>query len=250
MLASYQRTLSNFSAWLRVRFEQRNLPCSVPLVSVSSSANPFSYSAEIRRKTLHLLALVIPFGMWWLGTPLALYSVGALTVVAVVADLIRAYSSSFNDWIRWIFGPLMRDEELPMVGERITFNGATCVLIGAFLLILLFPLRVAVPVLTMTMLADAAAALVGRRWGRHRWGPLPATVEGTAAFILTGLVVMIWFPFLPLGPAIASVIVAAIVEAAPLPVNDNIRVPITAALVVVLSESLVFGPAFFTLLPA
>lgn len=212
---------------------------------------PFSYTAEVGRKALHLIALVIPLGMWGLGTPLALYVVSGLALVAVAADVARAYSDAFNQWIRWIFGPLMRAEELPAVGERVIFNGATCVLVGAALLTLIFPLRVAVPVLTMTMLADAAAALVGRRLGRHPWGSLSATVEGSAAFVVTGLLVVIWFPTLGLGPAVAGVLVAAVVEALPLPMNDNIRVPLAAAVIVVAAEALFLDQPLrlFTSLP-
>ncbi len=178
--------------------------------------------------------------MWWLGTPLALYVLGLTAGLALTADVLRAYSPAFSNLIRWIFGPLMRAEELPEVGTRVTVNGATCVLVGAALLTLVFPLRVAVPVLTMTMLADAAAALVGRRIGRHSWGSLSATVEGSTAFVVTGLTVIAAFPALAFGPAAASVLVAAVVEALPLPVNDNIRVPLVAALVVAGGEALFF----------
>ena len=207
---------------------------------MTSSPPDFSYSAEIGRKTLHLLALIIPLGMWVLGTPMALYVLALGASIAVGADVARAYSSWVNDWIRVIFGPLMRDEELRAVGTGVTFNGATCVLVGAALLTLIFPLRVAVPVLTMTMLADAAAALVGRRVGRHPWGSLSATVEGSAAFVATGLGVMALFPALAYGPAAVAVVVAAAIEALPLPVNDNIRVPLVAALVVAGGEALFF----------
>jgi dolichol kinase len=171
---------------------------------------------------------------------MALYVLALGASIAVGADVARAYSSWVNDWIRVIFGPLMRDEELRAVGTGVTFNGATCVLVGAALLTLIFPLRVAVPVLTMTMLADAAAALVGRRVGRHPWGSLSATVEGSAAFVATGLGVMALFPALAYGPAAVAVVVAAAIEALPLPVNDNIRVPLVAALVVAGGEALFF----------
>lgn len=170
--------------------------------------------------------------MAWAGTPTAQYVLGGGAVLAIGADLVRAYSAAFNDWIRWIFGPLMRADELPPPGDGITFNGATCVLVGAALLALLFPLRIAVPVLTMTMLGDAAAALVGRRWGRHPWGSLSATVEGTTAFLVTGAGVMAAFGTLGPLPATAGVLGAALIEALPLPINDNIRVPLVAAALV------------------
>lgn len=204
--------------------------------------NPsLSYNGELGRKSLHLLALSIPLGMWWVGMPLALYLLAPAALLAVVADLLRSYSESFNTLIRWIFGPLMRPKELPEAGTEIRFNGATCVLVGAVLMVVLFPLRVAVPVLAMAMLADAAAALVGRRVGRHQWGSLSATVEGTAAFIGTGLAIMACFPAVPFGPAAAGVLVGAVVEVLPVPVNDNIRVPVVAALVVVGAEALLLG---------
>jgi dolichol kinase len=204
---------------------------------VVTASSQFSYAAEVGRKALHVLALVIPLGMWVLGMPMALYVLGTGAVVAVAADVARAYWPWFHEWIRTLFGPLMRAEELPAVGTRVTFNGATCVLVGAALLTLLFPLRVAVPVLTMTMLADAAAALVGRRIGRHSWGSLSATVEGSTAFVVTGLAVMAAFSSLALVPAVLAVLVAALVEALPLPINDNIRVPLVAALVVMAGEA-------------
>lgn len=208
---------------------------------MSAITDTFPYASEIRRKVLHLLALIIPFGMWWLGAPLALYVVVPLAIIAAAADVARAHSAVFNEWIRVIFGPLMRAEELPQAGTGITFNGATCVLVGASLLALVFPIRVAAPVLAMSMLADAAAALVGRRMGRHPWGGASATVEGSAAFVATGLLVMLCFPTLALGPALASVVAAALVEALPLPMNDNIRVPLAAAAIIVAGEALFFG---------
>lgn len=206
------------------------------------ASNPsLSYTGEIGRKSLHLLALSIPLGMWGVGMPMALYLLAPAALLAVVADLLRSYSESFNTLIRWIFGPLMRPEELPEAGTEVRFNGATCVLVGAVLMVVLFPLRVAVPVLVMAMLADAAAALVGRRIGRHHWGSLSATVEGTAAFVGTGFAIMACFPAIAFGPAAVGVVVGAVVEALPIPVNDNIRVPVVAALMVVGAEALLLG---------
>lgn len=200
-----------------------------------------SYTGELGRKALHLLALSIPLGIWWVGMPLALSLLAPATLLAVGADLLRSYSRTFNHWIRWGFGALMRPEELPGVGAQMQLNGATCVLIGALLMVLVFPLRVVVPVLAMAMLADAAAALVGRRIGRHSWGSLSATVEGTAAFIVTGLAIMACFPSVAFGPAAAGVLVGAAVEVVPLPVNDNIRVPLAAAFAVVGTEAFLLG---------
>ena len=205
------------------------------------SASSLSYAGEVGRKALHLLALSIPFGAWAVGMPTALYLLAPAALVAGAADVARAYSTSLNAIIRGVFGALMRAEELPAPRTGVQFNGATCVLVGAAVMVALFPLRIAVPVLVMAMLADAAAALVGRRWGRHTWGALSATVEGTTAFVVTGLGVMAFFSSVALGPAAGGVLVGAGIEALPLPVNDNIRVPVAAAATVVVGEALVLG---------
>jgi dolichol kinase len=189
---------------------------------------PFGYQAELKRKALHLLALVVPLGMYLLGRDAALWILVPVTSMAVGADVLRAYWKPFNRKIRSIFGPLMRTEELPDVGAGVVINGATSVLIGGTLLTLFVPLRIAVPVFVMTMIADAAAALVGRAIGRHRWPGRSHTVEGSLAFVAAGLLVLAFFP-LSWTARLTATLSAAVAEAAPLPVNDNIAVPLIAA---------------------
>jgi len=196
----------------------------------------FSYGAEVGRKALHLLALVVPLGMAFVGTTTALLVLIPASTLAVGADVLRAYSERFARVIRTVFGPLMRQEELPPVGTGVVINGATSVLVGATLLALLFPIDVAAGVFAMTMIADAAAALVGRRFGRYRWPASTHTVEGTAGFLLAGFAVVSALPSLPLFVGAMGVVAAAVVEAAPLPLNDNIRVPLAGALVVTLGQ--------------
>lgn len=191
---------------------------------------------EAKRKALHLLALVVPLLMWILGKPVSLALLVPSALLGVGADVWRAYSPRFNDVIRRLFGPLMRGSELPPVGQGVRVNGATCVLVGATLTTWIFPLRIAVPVFAMFMIADAAAALVGRSVGRLHWPGSSRTVEGTAAFIVAGLGVMACFPSHSPLVAGAAVLTAAATEAAPLRVNDNVRVPLAAGAVVALLE--------------
>lgn len=206
-----------------------------------SSERTFSYVAEMKRKALHLLALVVPAGMAWLGKVPALWLLIPSAALAVGADVLRAYSHPFNDAVRRVFGPLMRNTELPDVGSGIVINGATSVLVGATLLTLVFPIRLAAPVFAMTMIADAAAALVGRRFGRHPWMDGSHTLEGSAAFFVTGCGVFALIPGVPLGVGLLGVLAATLVEAAPLPLNDNVRVPFAAATGIALAEVVLLG---------
>jgi len=209
-------------------------------VDAESSAS-FSYRAELGRKALHLLALVVPAQMAWLGKPVALYLLGTGAALGVATDVARAYSPTVSRAVRRLFGPLMRDTELPPVGQGVVINGATSVLVGAALLTWIFPIRLAVPVFVMVMVADAAAALVGRKVGRRRWPGQSHTVEGSLAFVVTGLAVWACFPTVTLAVGAWSVGAAAVAEALPLPLNDNIRVPLVAAFVAALAEIALLG---------
>lgn len=209
--------------------------------SPTSETSALPYHAELKRKALHVLALVVPLGMGWMGMPEALYVLVPLSLLGLAGDALRAVSPRFNRFIRRFFGPLMRTQELPPPGHGIVINGATWVLVSATLLGIVFPLYVAVAVFAMFMVSDAVAALVGRRWGRWYWPKSPRTVEGSMAFLLTGLGVIACFPSLSFGIGAAGTAAACVAEALPGPGNDNLRVPMTGAVVVVLLERLVLG---------
>jgi dolichol kinase len=74
---------------------------------------------------------------------------------------------------------------------------------------------------------DAAAALVGKRFGRRRtaWGK---SWEGFAAGLTVNLAVGITIrsiaPSVPAGGAIAGALAAATLEFLDLPIDDNVRV--------------------------
>lgn len=206
-----------------------------------STLPPISYAAELRRKALHLLALVVPLGMALLGKPVAVAILVPVAVLALGADLLRARSTPFATFIRRLFGSMMRLEELPPIGGPVRINGATWVLVSAAVLALVFPIRLAVAAFVMFMVADAAAAVFGRRFGRHRWPGTPRTVEGSLAFLVVGLGVIALFPSIVFWTGAVSVFFAAIAEALPGPLNDNFRVPLVGAAVLFLLERYALG---------
>lgn len=206
---------------------------------MSEVSPAFSYRAELLRKALHVGALVLPVGILWLGRPAAVWALGLLAVVAVACDVARHRVRPAHRFICWVFAPLMRPEELPPFGGPIVINGATWMCVGAALCAALFPPVVAASALAMLMVGDAAAALIGRRLGRTRYPGSLKTVEGTAAFVVAGALAALPFGLAgepPLGPGVlvAAAVVAAVVEALPLPINDNVSVPLTACVVLLL----------------
>lgn len=209
---------------------------------MSDSPPLISYSAELKRKALHLGALVIPAGILVLGRTAALSILAPLAIVAVTLDVLRLRVLAVHRFIEWVFAPIMRPEEQPPFGGPIVINGATWMCVTAALCALLFPEPIAAAALAMLMVGDGAAAVVGRRFGRTRYPFSEKSVEGSVAFFVTGLVAAI--PFGLVGGALsvpvlaAGALTAAAVEAVPVPVNDNLRVPLAAGAAMLLLQSL------------
>jgi len=208
---------------------------------VSDSAPAIPFRAELGRKALHLGALVIPLGILLLDGvavadwPLSVVILAPLAALALVLDVARVRSSSIGDFLHRWFGWMMRPEEVPPLGGPITFNGATMMCASAAVCAALFPAGIAAAALAMLMVGDAAAALVGRRFGRHRWPGSPKSVEGSLGYAVTafgiGLAVVAW-PDSDFGLMACAVgaVSGAIVEALPIPLNDNLRVPLLTGL--------------------
>lgn len=208
---------------------------------MSDSAPVISYRAELGRKALHLGALVIPLGILLLdgktvaGLPLSVVILAPLAALALVLDVARVRSPSIRDFLHRWFVWLMRPEEVPPLGGPITFNGATMMCTSAALCAALFPAGIAAAALAMLMVGDGAAAIIGRRFGRHRWPASPKSVEGSLAYAVTafgiGLAVVAW-PGSEMSLAVCAIgaVSGALVEALPIPVNDNLRVPLLTGL--------------------
>ena len=130
-------------------------------------------------------------------------------------------------------------------------NGATYVLISATLSVLIFPKPIAIMAFTVLIFADLTAALVGTRYGRHRF--LAKSVEGSAAFFVTAVLIMIILPRasgIPgdLAVGITAALAATIVEAADFGIDDNLSVPLTTGIVLWIGYA-VFQPGMDLLIP-
>lgn len=198
------------------------------------------YSGELYRKGLHLIALVLPAAVVLLGKPDVLFALVPLAVLALALDVTRSRSPAVNRFIDRFFGWMMRERERPAVGEPPVFNGATWVVTSMTVLTILFRIDVAVVAFCIFMIGDAAAALVGRRFGRTYWGRAGRTVEGSLAFLATGLgtAILIAAPGLGFAPfsltwtaLLLGSAAATVLEAMPLPLNDNFAAPLGTALV-------------------
>ena len=145
-------------------------------------------------------------------------------MISLGLDLMRLRMAGLNRlFLRWLDPLLKHDED-----RKIT--GASYMLAAALIAFLVFDRQVAVLALFFLALGDPAAALVGSRTpGPRLLGKSPG---GTAAFAgvsmlvvlalsLTGGVDYHW-------SMLVGGLLAALVELAPLPLDDNLTIPLAS----------------------
>ena len=184
---------------------------------------PFSH--ELRRKSIHLIALLIPIGLWIVPEFAALLILGFLAGACLTADLLRMKVPALTRLFFRIFGPLLREHEK---GRKLT--GSTYLLVGSFLSLWGFGPKIATLVLLYLLLGDTIAALVGRRWGRIQLGR--KTLEGSASCLFMCVVIALLFPSVPTHAALTGAMAATVVEWLPWPMDDNLAIPLMAGLTI------------------
>lgn len=203
-----------------------------------------SYTNELLRKAIHLSSLSIPIIYGMFGKQIIFRLIFIATIVSVVLDVMSHKIPSFRALYLKLFGSLLRAHETR--DDRMLLNGASWVLIAAFLCILILPQSIAITAFSILIVSDTAAALVGRKLGKHRF--FDKSVEGTTAFIVSaiGVVLAVWSilgldsSFVVAG--ILGSIIGGITEAASirLKMDDNLSIPLSVGLTMWLSDWITF----------
>lgn len=148
------------------------------------------YKDEVFRKLIHLCSLSIPIVYYFIPRSTALIILGIMTAIALFLDIGRYFSPSIGKFFYKFFGFLLRKHELDH--KKRTLNGATYVLLSALICVLIFPKVIVVTAFAVLIISDTLAALIGRRFGKHKF--LFKSLEGTLAFFLSGIVVVLLSP--------------------------------------------------------
>ncbi|MFV2073670.1 MAG: diacylglycerol/polyprenol kinase family protein [Thermoanaerobaculales bacterium] len=144
---------------------------------------------------------------------------GSLLAVALLGDLLRLRSEALNRIVFRVFHILLRPRE---VGSP----SLTWYMLGVFLVLWIPDEASVVPALLVLAVADPMAGLVGQTWGSHAFGK--GSVEGSLAFFLTAVGVLI--PFVGIVAALGVAVVATVAEMIPTPLDDNLLIPVITAL--------------------
>jgi len=190
------------------------------------------YKTELIRKGIHLFSLSIPIIYYHISRELAIELLIPLVILSLLIDWGRYASEPLAKIFYSWFGFLLRKHE--MDSKKKNLSGASYVLISALICVLIFPKIIFVTAFSMLIIGDIAAALIGRRFGKHKF--LFKSLEGTAAFFFFSVAVVFFTPKVT-GVAqeyffgFAAAFVGAIGENVSYGwADDNLIVPLSAGL--------------------
>jgi len=148
------------------------------------------YKSELLRKSIHFCSLSIPIIYYFLTKEAALTILIPITIISVIIDFGRFFIGPLNSAVQRIFGFLMREHEID--SKKKNLNGASYVFIAATITIWIFPKIIFITAFVMLIICDIAAALIGRRYGKHKF--LAKSLEGTLAFFIFACFVVLFTP--------------------------------------------------------
>jgi len=187
------------------------------------------YKDELFRKLIHLFSLSIPIVYYFIPTETAAIILGILATAALIIDLGRYLHPETGKIFYKMFGFLLREHELDH--KKKSLNGATYVLISALISVLIFPKVIFISAFSILIISDSAAALIGRKFGRHKFHS--KSLEGTLTFFVSACIVILFTPKVSgffeeyLIGFIAAFVGAIVENVSSKLVDDNLSIPLS-----------------------
>jgi dolichol kinase len=191
---------------------------------------------HIGRKLYHLVGGIGLLSLYYiLGREHALMFYAVFFLIALGLDLTRLKIPAVNQFIFTRFGSFIRKN------EEHKLTGTAPYILGIGLSLYAYSPEVATAAVCFLAFGDVAATTMGERYGKTKIGD--KSLEGSAAFIIAALVSGLFLQligvYLATGVMILGAFIAAGVEIIPLPVNDNLAIPIVAGGVMELTMRLI-----------
>ncbi len=194
------------------------------------SLRPTNYARSITHAFFGVVALSFIEFVPWQWAQLTIFSI---TGLAWFLEITRRYSERWNDLLMIGFGPIAHPH------ERYHVNSSTWYA-TALSLLALTDLQTACVCAVITLgFGDPAAALVGRRFGRHKLVN-NRSLEGTITFAVVSMLILFavfstlhaslgWTNIIAVS--IASAVAGAIAELFSRRLDDNFTIPLVSGLV-------------------
>jgi len=183
--------------------------------------------AETARKIIHLGSLVFPASLVVLPEPYGRDFIYAATAGALLIEASRRLFPSFNRFFTGTFSSLLRPRECQKITD------ATWLLLSSCAIMAFLPLSRCSLILSQHIVGDAAAALVGQRWGKHKIGL--KSLEGSLTYLAGAWLVFLFYRWQIIGPQnvvlfLGLGILFTILELVSSRGRDNLYVPILGGL--------------------
>jgi dolichol kinase len=190
------------------------------------------YRDELVRKLIHLCSLSIPIIYYFIPQITGIIILSIFTFLSVILDLGRYLSPGIGKIFYKFFGFLLRKHELDKRKRNLT--GATYVFISALVSIIIFPKVIFITAFTILIISDSMAAIIGRKYGKHRF--LFKSLEGTLTFFISAIIVVLLTPKIEGSTSeyligFIAAAVGAIVENVSFGLaDDNLSIPLSIGL--------------------
>ena len=180
---------------------------------------------HLGRKLYHLLGGLGLLSIYYvLGRERALLVYAVLFCLVLVLDIARLKIEAVNRFVYSHFASFIRPS------EEHKLTGTAPYVLGIASSLYLFSAGIATAAICFLAFGDVAASSIGERYGRTKIGE--KSLEGTIAFIVAAVGVGLLLPLagvpVPREIVLPGAIVAAGVELIPLPVNDNLIIPLVS----------------------
>jgi dolichol kinase len=204
-----------------------------PLLKISpdrrlKESDRLNFKAELKRKIIHLSCALLPLMYYFfLNREQILVICSIICILFLIAEFLRFKNKYSNQLFERIFFPLLREEE-----KQVHITGATYLFISATVTFFIFKKEIAVPAVLILTVADSFAAIVGKMTDSSKF--FHKSLAGSATFFIISLVIL--YLFLPeLGWLLLLVASSVtILEALPIPVNDNIIITLSTGILLYL----------------
>ncbi len=181
---------------------------------------------ETLRKSIHLSSMVIPLTYRYIlhnNRTLMFRIVLVLCILAIIIELIRLERPTVKRIFHKLFGLLLRSH------ERKDFTGATYMMVSSVLCVAFLSPTICFCSMAFLSIGDTFAAIIGMPFGKRKIAGTKKSLEGGIACFTSTFIFGLFFlpPFIALAGALAT----TLSEISNIPVDDNIRIPLIAGIV-------------------
>jgi len=189
-------------------------------------------SLQLPRRMVHMSMGLIAAGVYhfFLTHERAIYILGICASLIYIIEQFRTSYPEYMAKFDIIFKHIFRAE------EQLKESAGVPYIMALLLTILTFPKPIALCAILTLAISDPLSAIIGIKYGRHKWAA-GKSIEGSAAFFISSFVISLsvllhftevywgWVLLLSLS---SSIIISAF-ELIPLRVDDNLTIPLFTA---------------------